>query len=376
MNNGIVVSLEHYTHEETPTQSRTVDVRLAYRFDWKQELAVDTCPLIHGVNEKPAKIGAFSAAGIVTGVGDGIASVFYGMPVVIVGPADVGLEAASVCADISCVTPIPVGLPLSHAALAGFGAYLVNIIKSTHMPLGSVCHIIAQNDSALSHMLQLCGFPLTDDIQSADYIFVEVAEADISEARKNSVIVLYGNGSCRLVRDTELSCLCVSTPGADWCDARRQDNRVVYPHAYVQNTVADNVTAFLELIGSEDTLPTGFPAVIQIGNTATLSKESRKVSTFDGNQLGNRADEFQRRIKPAMVAVCIPVSKDAAKDIESAMDMINGWLAQTPVTYTELNKKSMTLGYADGSVATIQLLPAQAKRHIEIHWEGKSLILD
>ena len=375
MRNGIIASLECYTHEAATMQAGCVEVRLSYRFNWQLELADDARPLIHSVNGKSAKMGAFSASGIVTGVGDGVASVFCGMPVAIVGPSDAGLEATSVCADISCVTPIPVDLPLSHAALAGFGAYLVNIIKSARMPEGSVCHIIAQNASALSLMLRLCGYPLTADIRSADYVFVDEAEADISSVRKNAVIVLCGSGRFHSTCGAELSCLRVSTPGADWCDARLPAHKVVYPHAYVQNTVADNVAAFLTMISSDAAVLSGFPVATVIGGAEVPAQETADIPTFDGSLLGKRADEFRRRIKPAVVTICTPVGADAAHDREKAIEMVNGWLEQTPTTCAELNTRVVTLSYPDGSVATIQTLPAQAMRHIEIHWEGKSIII-
>jgi len=334
--------------------------------------------LIHAQDGTVGKHIAYSACGVVTEVSHGLRTAYKGSRVAVFGIADCPHSTEYIVAEEQCI--LITDTCAKTAALVGVGACYVNVAKLFKMPLGSkVC-------------VDCGGLPLLGPVLEAiGYSYSDIPDYTITD----EVIKKLGGIS----------------PGADWMDESVSVGKRIYPYAYIHNTTKANVSTFLDAIQSgklnaeifktqyeiialsseqvdqteedikytAEDLAAGFAfvdAAKHASYTEAIGKNSAVIYSDAVGRLGSYAGDFMGRSMPAIVMRICPAGEDADQMMFEKLAELNEWIRSAPSSSARVADGVVTVGYRDGSHATVHLVPGAALEHSELHWEGKSIIID
>lgn len=400
--NGVVVDLSDEVKLSQNLLKDNLKMKICYKYEWNIPIQNDTYISIHSADGKVSEKTAYSASGIVVEVGNDITSIFIGSYVAVFGISDCGTDETYVIANIRNVCVLDADVSMKAAALSGMGAQYINVLKQMNMPIGSKVAVCVKN-TGLWHEI-LASFGYTEVTTEADYFLTD----DI--INNNSMFV----------------------PGADWGDGTVYLGKRIYPVAYISNCVKDNVEVFIECLKSGKI---DIEKLIRKAGIKTLSepdnnkntiidlssalrvteKDTDKImSMLDENNIvidndgsvsykfaldiikkakskknnviiinssthtvfGVYANDLRKRTRPVIALSICAEGQNKAQSLFNAITKVNEWIACEPTTLTgNTDSSAVVVGYKDGSVATIRILPGNVSDFTELHWEGKTLII-
>ena len=282
-----------------------------------------------------------------------------GTRVVALGYSDAPLREEVIKAESKVVMSIPHGVDDFTVLFSGAASHWINMLKISNPPLGSMIRIGGQKAAALHDILSKVGYLIVEDETNADYFFPS-DELSVGCGTKK---VLW-NEDC----------------GADWNDERLFDTKYTYPHAYVNNTVFENLRTFWVCMQGTEWLRERWP----IESIVIVDEESDACEIVAYLQddivsldiLGNAKYDLVSRKKPATVSMI--VSAPAGSEFQkTAMRTVMSWIGSIPTKTTINQEKSyVKIAFIDGSVATIQFTEGKGVDHAQIHFDGKSIFVD
>lgn len=277
-----------------------------------------------------------------------------GTRLVAIGVSTAPTDAKELVVYPSVAFAVPDTVSAETAVLAGLVCSWVNMIKSVNAGLGASFRVGGRYAPLATQVLRLLGYCISEG-DSADFYF-PTDENSCGAARRQ---ISWNNA-----------------PGADWNDAREIEKKVIFSSAYVHNRVCDNLQAFWAIARklSCDALS---PDELKVLHPAQPKAPSAQPETC---QLPLKLAEFKKELagrkKPATVLIMkgTHVRIGQEKEAFALTDSIIG----LPGVGKELCEAGdyATVNYPDGSVATIRLVPHSTADHLEIHFDGKSIIAD
>lgn len=329
----------------------------------------------------------------------------------------------------SQVYPVPEDVTLTQAAKAGPFLLYINAFRQADMPMGSVLAASGEGAEILKSLAQYLGYPWLEekDGLAADAFFLlPGGRFNCEQLRKNGKLVKVGLPE-RFDVDSrqEIQCLQINSLGADWADDLVQKGLRKYPGEYIPNRVEDNLSFYFAHAAFFDSLP-GIevqslkgelepnirkdqqpltqalspqeaveklligPVRLRISNALSIEQVRQLTSAADKNGhlldvvfeegvqlLGQYAGEVAGRRLPMTVLLTDQSSRDDLAQLLRLACIAQQWVGSLPVTANVARKHGLlTIGYQDGSVATLRLVPgSKAAFHGELHFEGKTLMV-
>lgn len=263
-------------------------------------------------------------------------------------------------ADKNVVTSIDCNLDDVTVLLSGYASPWINMLKIANPPLGSVIRVGGKYAAMVSEFLKNVGYSIADDESEADYYF----PTDEQSKGQGTNQILW-NGKC----------------GADWNDPRLFDTRYTFPRAYVNHTVLENLKTFWTCMNGKEWDSSVWPVDLIERKKPNNVFGQTKVSYIPEDEeylsiLGDAKVDLACRKKP--VTICMMVGTKSDNSIyTSSLRKIIAWVGSIPTKTTwKKEEKCMQLAFEDGSVGTIQFIDHQAVDHAQLHFDGKSIVMD
>ena len=283
---------------------------------------------------------------------------FKGTRVAAIGISNAGDKAEEITADIRVCTVIPDNIGDQTVLLAGFAAPWINMLKTEKPPMGSMIRVAGEGAEALCQLLRRSGYRIAEEGERADYFF---------PADKNAT----GEGK----RQIEWNDAC----GADWNDPRLFSTAFTFPPAYVNNCVLDNVRTFWEVSSGIAFDKSVWPFDRIIGAAEESSLSSRCYLPEDEEFLTLLKEykcDLVNRKKPITIFVATP-SVFGTHEAVRPIRMVLAWIGAAPSRINmDDDNRIMAVAFEDGSAATIQFTGNPACEQTQLHFDGKSIMID
>lgn len=283
-----------------------------------------------------------------------------GTRVVAFGYSDASIQDNIIDADYRVVASIPYDVEDYTVLFSGFAAHWVDMIQTTNPPLGSSIRVNGENKEMVTDILKKMGFDIVEDERESDYFFPADGQTEGESDHQIS-----WKESC----------------GADWNDDRLFNKAYVFPRAYVNHTVIDNLKTFWMCMKGTN-WRNGIWPVDSISEHEQSERVPDAPVTYIPEDeeylkiLGDVKADLACRRKP--VTVCMIIGTKNSQDVyASSLKKMMAWIGSMPTKITcNKERKCIQIAFMDGSVGTIQFIDNQVVDHAQLHFDGKSIFID
>ena len=283
-----------------------------------------------------------------------------GSNVVAFGISDAGSDAKVIEANSKVVAVIPHGVSDQTVILSGYAARWINMLKQAKPQLGSVLRVGGKDSKAVCALLSHLGYQIAENDRKADYFFPTDETAT-------------GQATHMIEWDPEY--------GADWNDERLFSEHFVFPPAYINNCVLNNLKTFWDITKGFAFDPSLWPldrikktegTAVDVGKAVSYLSDDAKYL----DKLGKAIPDVVNRKKPVTVFKICGNGQNNLSKSDSIREVL-AWVGSVPVRVTKGSEgRFVTICFADGSVATVQFLDDTAADHAQLHFDGKSVFID